>query len=86
MKYATAIEPGGAALEATVTGQSKTCDLRSTGGRDVFLADTFTIAIPKSGEHTLVLRPVQHPSGDWLILKSVRLIPIGAPAPPVLTP
>jgi hypothetical protein len=91
LHYATAIDVEGAVLAATVGGQAKLCPLRSSGGADQFLADRFTLALPTSGEHTLALRLVRDlppglEGGDRLVLKSVRLIPIGREAPPVLVP
>ena len=86
LTYATATDAEAAVLEAVLDDESKRCDLRSTGGEDQFLTDTFTFAIPKGGEHTLILRPERPPAGPWLVLKSVRLVPISRPPPPVLTP
>jgi hypothetical protein len=85
--YATAQDAGGFELEASVGSQSKRCELRSTGGLDKFLTDNYTIALPVSGRHTLALRPGRKPAGDWLVLRSVRLIPIaGNIAPPAVEP
>jgi hypothetical protein len=75
--YATAAETSGAALVVSLGQERKECELRSTGGKDQFLTDTFTIAIPKSGQYTLVLWPEGQPASDWLKLRSVRLVPIG---------
>jgi hypothetical protein len=78
LTYATAADVADGQLEAALGGETKACDLRSTGGLDQFLTDSYTLAIPKSGQHTLVLRPLRPASGDWLLLKSVRLVPVGA--------
>ena len=86
LSYATAAGVADPRLEAAIGDAAKTCELRSTGGLDHFLTDNYTLAIPTSGEHTLVLRPTQPTPGDWLVLKSVRLVPVGREAPPVLTP
>ncbi len=86
LTYATAAGATGAALEAVVDWEGKDCELRSTGALDEFLTDSLTLAISKSGEHSLVLRPKRNPSGDWLVLKAVRLVPIGREPPPVLVP
>jgi hypothetical protein len=76
--YATAQDAGGFELEASVGSQAKRCELRATGGLDKFLTDNYTIALPVSGRHTLALRPGRKPAGDWLVLRSVRLIPVAA--------
>ena len=86
LTYATAADAQAAALEAVLGDESKPCDLRSTGGEDQFLTDSFTCAIPKSGEHTLILRPGRPADGPWLVLKTVRLVPIGRPPPAELRP
>lgn len=85
LTYATAAEAEPAALEAVLGDESKLCDLRSTGGEDQFLTDSFTFAIPKGGEHTLILRSERPPAGPWLVLKTVRLVPIRR-SPPVDLP
>jgi hypothetical protein len=85
--YATQEGAVGAELDATVGANSKVCELRPTGGRDKFLTDSYTIAVPSSGRHTLALVPGHHPPGDWLILRSVRLIPVARNAvPPAAMP
>jgi hypothetical protein len=86
LTYATAADVADARLEAAIGEDSKTCELRSTSGLDQFLTDSYTVAVPKSGQHTLVLRPAHTMNGDWLALKSVRLVPVGREAPPLLTP
>lgn len=64
-------------LVAESDNDSKSLDLRPTGGLDQFHTDTFTIAIPKSGRHTFRLHVTHAIAGEGLILKSVRLIPVG---------
>ncbi len=76
LQYATAPGAEPIALVADIAGQSKSLDLRSTGSLDEFHTDTFTIALPKSGQHSLVLKPAAPLAGEGLILKSVRLIPV----------
>jgi hypothetical protein len=76
LNYATQEGAGSAELEVQIGSQRKRCELRPTGGRDTFLTDSYTIAIPTSGQHTLALRPVRHPPGDWLVLRTLRLVPV----------
>jgi hypothetical protein len=76
LHYATAPETEPTPIVAEVAGQAKTLDLRPTASLDEFHTDTFTIALPKSGRHTLVLKPAAPLAGEGLILKSVRLIPV----------
>ena len=79
LTYATKAQPDEPAeLELTVGERMKLCELRPTGGLAQFQTDTFTLVIPASGEHTLIVRPARHPAGEWLALKSVRFIPVGA--------
>lgn len=80
---ATADEP--AELELAIGKRVKVCELRPSGGLDQFHSDTYTVAIPAGGQHTLVVRPVKQPAGDWLILKTVRFVPVGADTTPVET-
>jgi hypothetical protein len=76
LQYATAREVETATLVAAIDEASKPLALRPTEGRDQFHTDTFTMALPKSGLHSLVLRPREALAGEGLILKSVRLVPI----------
>ena len=84
--YATAAEALGTSLKSSVGQNSKSIELRATGGLDQFQADTFTIAVPASGQHTFSIQPEQPLGGDWLAIRSVRLIPVGGPAPPPILP
>jgi hypothetical protein len=79
--YATTAGIGESSLLAAVGEQEKRCRLRDTGGLDTFLTDTYTIALPKSGRHWLVLQPAALPAGGEIIVRSVRLIPVGGSAP-----
>jgi hypothetical protein len=76
LQYATAPGIENAELTAEVAGQAKLLTLRSTGSLDQFHTDTFTIAVPKNGQHQLLLKPAAPLAGEGLILKSVRLIPV----------
>jgi hypothetical protein len=80
LTYATSAADG--ELELVLGERTKSCPLRPTGGLDQYLSDTFTVAIPAGGEHTLIIRPVRQPEGDWLILKTVRFVPVGGELPP----
>lgn len=75
INYAVASGAGGAELEAAIGNQTRRCQLRSSGGLDRFISDTFEIPVPAAGEHKLLLRPATRPAGDWLAIQSVRLIP-----------
>jgi hypothetical protein len=86
LKYATAAEALGSQIAATVGEQTKSIELRASGGLETFAADTVTIAIPNSGEHTLELALRQRLDGDSLLVESVRLIPVGGATPPVILP
>jgi len=86
LKYATAAEAAGSAVEISVGTDSKSCELRASGGLDKFLTDTLTFALPASGEHTLEVAPQHQLGGDWLVVESVRLIPVGGARPPAILP
>jgi hypothetical protein len=86
LKYATAAEAAGSAVEISVGQDSKKCELRASGDLDKFLTDTLTFALPVGGEHTFVLAPKAKLDGDWLLVESVRLIPVGGARPPAILP
>jgi len=76
--YATAENTLGAVLEIQIGEQVKHCDLPSSGGGpDQFLSQTFTIAVTSSGENKLSARLLKPVGGDPLVLKGIRLIPVG---------
>jgi hypothetical protein len=73
--YAMTAEAAGTPLELTIGERTNAIELRSSGGLEQFLTDTKPVLVATSGEQTLTIRPAaQHP-GNWLILRSVRLIP-----------
>lgn len=78
--YATTAGVEESSLLAAIGEQEKRCSLRDSGGLDNFLTDTYTIALPKSGRHWLVLRPAALPAGGDIVVRSVRLIPVGGSA------
>jgi hypothetical protein len=84
--YATVPEAAGASLELVVGERTTAIDLRSSGGLDQFITDAETLVVPTSGEQMLTVRPVRQPSGPWLVLRSVRLIPPDRPQTPAEPP
>jgi len=86
LKYATAAEAAGSAMEITAGKEHKTCELRASGGLDRFLTETLTVALPAGGEHTVELTPKAKLDGDWLLVESVRLMPVGGARPPAILP
>jgi hypothetical protein len=77
LTYATSTD-NDAELELRIDGRIKVCSLRTSGGLDQFVSDTYTVAVPQSGEHSFAIRPRARASGKWLVLRSVRFIPVGA--------
>lgn len=51
--------------------------LASTGGADKFMAVSHTIVVKASGPHTIAIRPTAAVPEDSLVIKSLRLIPVG---------
>ena len=86
MKYATTDEAAGAEIDLLVGKERKACELRPSGGMEKFITDTVTVAIPSGGEHTFALTPKEPLHGDWLLVQSVRLIPVGGATPPAILP
>ena len=77
LTYATSEAADEAELDLAIGERVTTCRLRNSGGLAQFHRDVFTLVVNRGGEHTLELRPRRHPAGAWLILKTVRLIPVG---------
>jgi hypothetical protein len=73
--YAAIPKAGGAALELAIGERTTSVDLRPSGGLDQFITDTETILVSSTAEQTLIVRPLRQPAGNWLVLRSVRLIP-----------
>ncbi|MCI0357611.1 MAG: hypothetical protein L0211_03885 [Planctomycetaceae bacterium] len=86
LKYATAGEAAGAEIDLLVGKERKACELRPSGGMEKFITDTVTVAIPSGGEHTFALTAKEPLGGDWLLVQSVRLIPVGGATPPAILP
>jgi hypothetical protein len=85
VKYAAAAEAGGEITLAT-GAITKTLALRSSGGHDQFLTETVIVALPAAGQHEITLYPDEPLGGDWLLVESVRLIPVGGAKPPAILP
>ncbi len=83
LTYATSEIAEDAALELMIGERVTPCTLRNSGGLDRFHSDLFTVVVPTNGEHMLVVRPLRQPAGEWLILKTVRLVPVGGNLPEV---
>lgn len=79
--YATTAGLEESSLFVTVGEQERRCRLRDTGGLDTFLTDTYTIALRRSGRHSLVLEPAALPPGGEIMMRGVRLVPVGGSAP-----
>jgi hypothetical protein len=79
--YATAEGAQGAELELAIGEQQWPLSLTATGALNQFTTDVEKIVVRKSGENTITVRPGKHPEDDWLVLKSVRLVPVALPVP-----
>ena len=86
IQYTTAADARPVVLVAVVDDESKECELRSSGSADQLLTDEFTLAIPRSGQHSLALRTASASERDALVLNSVRLVPVRAAAPVLEAP
>jgi hypothetical protein len=73
--YATVEAPDGARLELAIGERTTEVELRNSLGADLFLTDSETVFVSSTAEQTLVVRPIRQPDGNWLVLRSVRLIP-----------
>ena len=77
LHYAAPAELGGGRLELELDDQPlKSINVAPTGGAK-FAKETYTIALPHGGQHTLLVRVLTPGKGDWLALKSLRLVPVG---------
>jgi hypothetical protein len=86
LRYATTAEAAGAEITLSTGQSAKTIALRASGGLDRFISDTVTLAIPSGGQHDLSLALPQPLGGDWLLVETVRLIPVGGARPPANQP
>lgn len=79
--YASSPAAAGTDLELLVGEMPRPIPLRDSGGLDQFITDSIKLFVTTSGESTLIVRPGQQADGDWLVLKSVRLVPALRDAP-----
>lgn len=78
LTYATASESEEAGMELLLDDQVvETFHLKPTGGVDKFETLTHTIVVKSSGAHVLKLHPAAAISEDGLVIKSLRLAPVG---------
>lgn len=84
--YASSAAAAGKDLELLVGEMPRSIPLRDSGGLDRFVTDSIKLFITTSGESTLIVRPRRPADGDWLVLKSVRLVPVKLDITPGDTP
>jgi hypothetical protein len=78
LTYAIAAEIEEAGMELLLDGEEvDTFDLKPTGGADKFETLTQTIVVKSSGTHVLKLHPTAAIPEDGLVVKSLRLMPVG---------
>jgi hypothetical protein len=76
--YATASGVENTEVDVIIDERIKACSLRSSGGLDRFISDTYIVAVPQSGQHALTIRPRTQAGSRWLVVNSVRFIPVRA--------
>lgn len=78
LSYAAAHEGEDLGLELLLDEEEpRKFQLASTGGADKFMAVAHTIVVKASGPHTITIRPTAAVPEDSLVIKSLRLIPVG---------
>lgn len=78
LTYAITAESEEAGMELVLDGEVvDTFDLKPTGGADKFEMLTQTIVVKSSGTHVLKLHPAAALPEGGLVLKSIRLAPVG---------
>ena len=78
MSYAAAHEGADIGLELLLDDeQLHKFHLPPTGGADNFQTVAHTIVVKASGTHTFSIRPAGTVPADSLVIKSIRLIPVG---------
>ena len=75
LTYSTSSAAADAELELRIGDRKRLCSLRSSGGLDQFITDEYPVAVPSSGVHQVTIQPHSNVGGQWLALRSVRLIP-----------
>jgi hypothetical protein len=78
LTYATTEAAADAELELRVDDRKRLCSLRGSGNLEQFITDEYPVAIASSGVHQLTIQPHSDLPGQWLVLRSVRLIPTKA--------
>jgi len=78
LMYSTGGDVEDAELEVIIDERARACSLRPSGGRDRFLTDTYIFVVPHTGQHLLTIRPRTRTGSPWLVVKSVRFIPVRA--------
>jgi hypothetical protein len=79
--YATAEDAAGGELTLAIGDRSWKVALSGTGAPSSFTTQVEKIVVRKSGESTLDVRPSEPSDRDWLVLKSVRLVPVDLTVP-----
>lgn len=78
IEYAATDTAADAELELRVGVRKRLCSLRASGGLDRFITDEYPIAVQDAGQHQIAIRSNSQQEGSWLVVRSVRLIPVGA--------
>ena len=69
--YAARPASDGGSFVLAVGEQQKECEVRGTGEP---VTDEYYLAVPKTGEHTLTVRPKSKPADELMTLKSVTFV------------
>jgi hypothetical protein len=80
--YAGTAAAEGTALEIRVGNRARRLSLRDTGGLSQFETDSLTVALERNGLQSIALRVLSPKSGEWLRLRSIRLVPLGSDGEP----
>jgi len=75
LTYATTDAAAEAELELRVDDRKRLCSLRASGGLEQFITDKYPVAVSSSSVHQLTIQSHSDLPGQWLVLRSVRLIP-----------
>jgi hypothetical protein len=80
--YSASDEAAGAALTLHLNDRVRRLSLRSTGGLEHFETDSLTMAIERSGRQRLAIRCGPAETGQRLLVRGVRFVPMGADVAP----
>jgi hypothetical protein len=69
--YAARPASDGGSFVLAVGEREKDCEIRGTGEA---VTDEYYLAVPKTGQHTLTMRPKSKPAGELMTLKSVTFV------------